>query len=145
MLSQRVRAIPILSFWKRFHFSDSQEDKKVDDEIPSLDKIFGPGGLMAAKDSSYEDRPAQIAMANHVLSSFLTKEPNIKIIDAGSGVGKTFGYLVPSVKAQMEKRKLAVNPAAQSSFQHTPKHCKSKLWKRIFRGLKRFPGLRLTL
>ena len=45
----------------------------------------------------YEHRPEQLAMAEDVAEAIRTKEH--LIVEAGTGVGKSFAYLVPAILA----------------------------------------------
>jgi len=62
-----------------------------------MDKIFGPGGLIAKAHPEYEYRPGQIQMAQAVMRAF--EQRRHLIVEAGTGTGKTLAYLVPAVAA----------------------------------------------
>ncbi len=75
----------------------------------ALDEILGVGGAIAGglKAERYEDRPQQREMAR-VVSDALWDEGHA-LIEAGTGVGKTFGYLVPLLLWASEgRRRVAV-------------------------------------
>jgi len=59
--------------------------------------ILGPTGRIAARLERYESRPQQIAMADAVFDA-LGKRRHL-IVEAGTGVGKSFAYLVPAILA----------------------------------------------
>ena len=59
--------------------------------------ILGPAGPIASSLSSYELRPQQVAMARAVTGAF--SEHTHLLVEAGTGVGKSFAYLVPAVAA----------------------------------------------
>ncbi len=63
-------------------------------EIASLD-VLGPGGLISSVLSAYESRPQQIAMAEVVAQAL--NERTHAIVEAPTGVGKSFAYLVPMI------------------------------------------------
>jgi ATP-dependent DNA helicase DinG len=66
--------------------------------------ILGPGGKLAARLRGYETRPQQLAMAAAVARAFTDGE--VALLEAGTGTGKSFAYLVPAVlhaKANGEK------------------------------------------
>ena len=63
--------------------------------------ILGPEGLLAHRMKGYESRPQQVRMANDVLNAFLTKKH--LVVEAGTGVGKSFGYLVPAILATSQQ------------------------------------------
>ena len=59
--------------------------------------ILGPGGRIAQRLPDYEARPEQMEMARAV-SQALVKRHHL-VCEAGTGVGKSFGYLVPAILA----------------------------------------------
>jgi len=61
----------------------------------SVEDILAPGGLVAKHLSSYEDRPEQLSMSRAVADAFEAGEH--LIVEAGTGVGKSFAYLVPAI------------------------------------------------
>jgi ATP-dependent DNA helicase DinG len=63
----------------------------------SIDEILGPGGLVARNLPSYEHRPQQVEMA-HAIAEALDNSRHL-LAEAGTGVGKTFAYLVPALLA----------------------------------------------
>ncbi len=60
-----------------------------------MDEFLGPGGVIATKLGAYEDRPQQLAMARSVEAAF-TNDRHL-VVEAGTGVGKSFAYLVPAI------------------------------------------------
>ena len=60
-------------------------------------EILGPGGRIAARMSGYEHRPQQLAMAEAVDEAI--RHGRHLIVEAGTGVGKSFAYLVPAILA----------------------------------------------
>jgi ATP-dependent DNA helicase DinG len=63
----------------------------------SIASILGPGGLIAQRLADYETRPQQLHMADAVADA-LTNEQHL-MVEAGTGVGKSFAYLVPAILA----------------------------------------------
>jgi ATP-dependent DNA helicase DinG len=61
----------------------------------SIDGILGPGGLIARRIPAYEHRQQQMEMA-HAVADAIADRKNL-VVEAGTGVGKSFAYLVPSV------------------------------------------------
>ena len=57
--------------------------------------ILGPDGLLARSLKGFEFRPSQLEMAQQIEQALLTKTP--ALVEAGTGTGKTFGYLVPLI------------------------------------------------
>ncbi|MBE7492179.1 MAG: DEAD/DEAH box helicase [Planctomycetes bacterium] len=61
-----------------------------------VDTILGPGGAVAQRLGGYEDRPQQLAMARAVETAFAGDRH--LVVEAGTGVGKSFAYLVPAIQ-----------------------------------------------
>lgn len=67
-----------------------------------VDVVLGPYGAVAQAMASvlgaraYEDRPAQRAMAAAVTEAF--NGGGVALLEAGTGVGKSLGYLVPALR-----------------------------------------------
>ncbi len=59
--------------------------------------ILGPGGRIAARLKNYENRSQQLAMAEAVTAAI--QKPGHLVVEAGTGVGKSFAYLVPAILA----------------------------------------------
>ena len=75
------------------------------DDIASA---LGPDGLVARSLKGYEHRPEQIAMAEAVDRAF--RAGRHLIAEAGTGVGKSFAYLVPAIHlATREKRRVLLS------------------------------------
>src|SRR5512133_3384696 len=62
--------------------------------LPLAD-IFGPDGPLARALPGYTTRHQQIDMAEHVVATLETRGQ--LIVEAGTGTGKTFAYLVPAL------------------------------------------------
>ncbi len=58
-------------------------------------EILGEGGLIAKRLENYEERKQQLEMADAVAAAIRKKKH--LIVEAGTGVGKSFGYLVPAI------------------------------------------------
>ena len=65
-------------------------------------KILGPDGLIAKKFPGFESRPQQLDMAEAV-GDALDKKRQL-LVEAGTGVGKSFAYLVPAIQAVSAKK-----------------------------------------
>ncbi len=68
--------------------------------LSNLQRILGPGGLIAKHLSGYEFRPQQLQMAEAVASALRSNEH--LIAEAGTGVGKSFAYLIPAIELALE-------------------------------------------
>jgi ATP-dependent DNA helicase DinG len=60
-----------------------------------LAEILGPDGPLARALPGYTTRPQQVAMAEHVAAALSDRSQ--LIVEAGTGTGKTFAYLVPAL------------------------------------------------
>jgi ATP-dependent DNA helicase DinG len=67
---------------------------------PSVANILGPNGSIARRIEHYEQRPQQIAMADAVHRAIA--DSHHLLVEAGTGVGKSFAYLVPAILAATE-------------------------------------------
>ena len=65
------------------------------------DWVFGENGLLASKFSGYVSREGQIQFVNWVRHAF--RENRFLLIEAGTGTGKTFGYIVPVIEKIREQ------------------------------------------
>ena len=67
------------------------------DDPDGVAGFFGPGGRLAASFVGYEARPEQQQLAAAVARALATGE-NL-LAEAGTGVGKSLGYLVPALES----------------------------------------------
>jgi ATP-dependent DNA helicase DinG len=75
---------------------------------PKIDAVFSEDGLFAHKFPNFEYRKGQLQMA-HAVSEAFTKEEHL-VVEAGTGVGKSFAYLVPSLEfAHRNKDRVVVS------------------------------------
>jgi ATP-dependent DNA helicase DinG len=72
-------------------------------------EIFGPGGLLERAHPAYEFRPSQLEMAELVERAF--RERRHVIVEAGTGTGKTLGYLIPAIRSG---RRVVISTATKS-------------------------------
>ena len=63
----------------------------------SIASILGKDGAIAQRLPNYEIRPQQLQMANAVARAIA--RPHHLMVEAGTGVGKSFAYLVPAILA----------------------------------------------
>lgn len=100
--------------------ADAEPDHIDADELPGLtmprrDEIelrYAPGGLVNDMYASYEPRAEQIVMASEVRDAFATS--TYRVIEAGTGVGKSIAYLVPAAEAA-KRNKITVGIATKSN------------------------------
>jgi len=79
----------------------------------AVDDILGPAGRIAARLKDYEERPEQQEMAAAV-SKAIEQQKHL-IVEAGTGVGKSFGYLVPAILAATQRGEADDNETSQKS------------------------------
>lgn len=61
----------------------------------TLKDVFGDGGLLAKAVSNYAPRDGQLDFAERVLKA--VGEASSLIVEAGTGTGKTYAYLIPAI------------------------------------------------
>ncbi|NTV34795.1 MAG: ATP-dependent DNA helicase, partial [Deltaproteobacteria bacterium] len=64
----------------------------------AIDEILGPKGSLAGAIAGFEFRPSQLKLAKVVYKALRDKSK--AVIEAGTGTGKTLGYLVPIVLSE---------------------------------------------
>ena len=64
--------------------------------------ILGANGLIAKRLENYEERQQQLEMAEAVANAIAGKHH--LVVEAGTGVGKSFGYLVPAILSLQENQ-----------------------------------------
>ncbi|MGE3805130.1 MAG: DEAD/DEAH box helicase, partial [Gemmataceae bacterium] len=72
----------------------------------SVSAILGPDGAIARRLSNYEARPQQLDMAEAVVRAI--QAPQHLMVEAGTGVGKSFAYLVPAIQAALADRNFKI-------------------------------------
>jgi ATP-dependent DNA helicase DinG len=74
--------------------------------IDRLSQVLMPGGPVARNLRKYERRDQQIEMMRAVARAF--NENGIAAIEAGTGTGKSFAYLIPSIQWAMKNKERVV-------------------------------------
>lgn len=74
----------------------------MNEPFPTAADILSPDGSIARRLSTYESRPEQLALANAVEDAI--KSGQHLVAEAGTGVGKSFAYLVPAILAARQRR-----------------------------------------
>lgn len=72
----------------------------------SIESILGPKGAIAQNWPEFESRPEQLRMADAVAEALGT--PHHLMVEAGTGVGKSFAYLVPAIQAAAANDKFKI-------------------------------------
>jgi ATP-dependent DNA helicase DinG len=76
-------------------FTDAPADERVLDPAEVADDL-GPFGGIAGEMQQYEDRPTQREMARTI--AMLYNDGGVGLLEAGTGVGKSLGYLLPALR-----------------------------------------------
>jgi len=63
--------------------------------MQDLEEVFGPNGPLKRSLPGYTPRRSQLAMATRIGNALVQRAP--LVIEAGTGTGKTFAYLVPAL------------------------------------------------
>ena len=74
------------------------------------------GGALSQSVENYESRPQQIDFLKAVCSSF--NKDNITIAEAGTGVGKSFAYLIPAFKWAEQNKERVIISTGTINLQH---------------------------
>jgi len=75
-----------------------------------LIEVLGERGPIAARLGAYEDRPSQRDMAAYIADAY--NDGGVSLLEAGTGVGKSFAYLVPALawgRANKERTVVSTN------------------------------------
>jgi len=72
----------------------------------SLEDILGPDGTIARHLPRYEPRQQQLQMAHAVAEAIA--EPHHLLVEAGTGTGKSFAYLIPAILAAKQAKNFRV-------------------------------------
>ena len=87
-------------------FERKQEETPIDEE--EVKAVFAPGGPLARHCEDYEPRSGQVDMALEVARAL--NEGRVLAAEAGTGVGKSFAYLVPAILwATRNKKRVVVS------------------------------------
>lgn len=68
--------------------------------------LLSDGGALSAQSESFEERPAQIALLKKVAETF--NRNALGVFEAGTGVGKSYAYLIPAILWAAENRQRVV-------------------------------------
>jgi ATP-dependent DNA helicase DinG len=83
-----------------------REDEGMSGSTLDPEPILGPSGAIARRLPEYEVREPQRIMAEGVAQAI--RESRSLMVEAGTGVGKSFAYLVPAILAAAEQSKKIV-------------------------------------
>ncbi len=92
-------------------FPPSEEETTATAQNPEkdtsfIDNVFNTDGSLAKLFPSYEYREEQVAMAKGVETALNNKE--LLLVEAGTGVGKTFAYTIPAINFSYQNTKKVI-------------------------------------
>ncbi len=88
--------------------------------VPDAVTLLGPDGPVAKAFGGYESRPQQLAMAGACEEALA--QGRHAVLEAGTGVGKSFAYLVPVIRRAVAEGKPAVVCTSTISLQEQLVH-----------------------
>lgn len=107
--------------------ADTQATTSAPSKPSTLQDVFGESGVLANAFSGYQPRAGQLQMAE-IIRDAITDSRTV-VIEAGTGVGKTFGYLAPILLAG---RKAIVSTGT--------KHLQDQIFSRDLPQIKKLMG-----
>ena len=78
-------------------------------KIQQLQQIFSTDGLLSKSIAKFQPRHEQLEMATAVLNT-IEKQSQL-IVEAGTGTGKTFAYLIPAL---LNKEKTIISTGSKN-------------------------------
>jgi ATP-dependent DNA helicase DinG len=80
-----------------------------------IKEVFGAGGVISRSFGGFEERPQQVQMAWAVQKAFATGRH--LAVEAGTGVGKSFAYLIPAIELVYQKASPVKNSSKAERIQ----------------------------
>jgi ATP-dependent DNA helicase DinG len=102
--------------------------------VSEVTELLKPGGLLAELIDGYESRPGQVDMAEAVATAIA--EQQHAIIEAPTGIGKSFAYLIPAAMHALRNRAKVVISTGTIALQEQLINKDLPLIQRLFVGLK---------
>ena len=90
----------------------------MEDSQLTIADVLGPEGSIARRLENYEERPQQLAMAQAVDQAIQGQRH--LVVEAGTGVGKSYAYLVPAILAATKKESSESVGASESEKPKPP-------------------------
>ncbi len=90
--------------------------ERIDLDVGELGAVLEPGGALSRLSDSYEPRPSQVAMLRMVAEGF--NDGSVGIAEAGTGVGKSFAYLIPAFRWAERNGERVVISTGTINLQH---------------------------
>lgn len=92
-------------------------------------RFFAPDGLLAQALGHYEERPQQVEMCETICRAFADERH--ALIEAGTGTGKSFAYLVPALLWGRENERRVIVSTATIALQEQLYHTDIPLLSRL--------------
>ena len=81
---------------EQFEESDKQETREISlIDCEDAGGYIASGGALSKISQSFEERPVQIELLKSIAKAF--NQQHIGVFEAGTGVGKSYAYLIPSI------------------------------------------------
>jgi ATP-dependent DNA helicase DinG len=80
----------------RINKTPAKSDRKIPAGLFEMQQVFSTDGLIGSSLTGFESRPQQAEMAGAVQQAFF--KTRHLAVEAGTGVGKSFAYLVPAIE-----------------------------------------------
>lgn len=115
-----LKSYPQSSSSLEFDNEENSDDEETDSKTPKLSfseasHFFDSDGLLSKHFKTFESRPQQKEMLETICQSFL--EEKHCIIEAGTGTGKSFAYLVPALLWSWQHKTCVVISTATITLQ----------------------------
>ena len=102
--------------------------------VESIGKYLSYGGALDKLSENFEERKSQIQLTKSIAEAF--NKNLVGVFEAGTGVGKSFAYLIPAMIWAAGNKERVIVRQVQSI-------CSSSLLKKIFLLRKKFQARRL--
>jgi ATP-dependent DNA helicase DinG len=84
-------------------------------DLDALEAIVAPGGPLSRLHRGYEDRPGQREMVRRVAGAY--NDGGVLLVEAGTGTGKSIGYLLAAARAALDNDERTVVSTATINLQ----------------------------
>ena len=81
----------------RDELQSAAPERRTHMELPPMEELLGPTGLLASRFPAFEHRRQQVELAEEVRKTFLGAAGEVLAAEAPPGIGKTFAVLVPAM------------------------------------------------
>lgn len=89
-------------------FTENEVYKKLN--VESITSLLAEGGALSRLTENYEVRENQLELVKAITNCY--NKSTIGVFEAGTGIGKSFAYLIPSIKwAVLNKKRIVISTA----------------------------------